>query len=185
MGAVTAFEPTGTLQDIVPRMRRDFEDLLAFADGMGLEPRIRSAGRTCAEQYRLLGYGPATTKAAGCRSAHVVGHAVDLVITPATCTNYTELGEWWEDRGGTWGGRWTSFGPCGDLAHFHMFDPPSGATPKGICPKGMTLEQCETAREVYLDREFNRGNRVLAVASGVAVVAAVSAGVWLWTRFSS
>lgn len=151
---MTAFVPTKTLQDIVPEVRPRFEELLAHATALGLQPKIREAGRTCATQAQYMTQG--VTYAALCRSAHIIGHAIDLDIYPSNCPTYTKLGEWWEAQGGTWGGRWTQFGACGDMGHYHWLPGQAGAVSEAICPKGVSLEQCEQIREDYLTAAFNK-----------------------------
>lgn len=150
---MTAFEPTGTLEDIVPEARGAFEDLLAVADELGMQPRIRSAGRTCADQDALAAGGPQVTQVAGCRSWHVLGRAIDVDLHPNDCATYTRLGEIWESWGGVWGGRWGGFGGCGDAGHFQMPDPPGAqGVPEELCPAFATTAECEEIREDYLRR---------------------------------
>lgn len=141
------FEPTGTLEDLIPEVRGRFEDLVAEAEAMGLSWSIgpRGAGRTCAQQNAL---DPAATGARGCQSWHVLGRAVDLDVRPWSYEAYRELGQWWESVGGFWGGRWTQFGPMGDPAHFHWPEPgaPPGS-PSGCPARGAA---CESYRRAYL-----------------------------------
>lgn len=155
LGAVTpeAFAPTKSLADVVPSVRPKFEALIAYATSLGLKPSIRSAGRTCAQQneQKEAGYSQASM----CRSMHVLGHAIDLDVSPSTCANYTKLGEWWEKQGGVWGGRWTNFGPCGDSGHFHYGFDGAGAVPSSVCPDGLSLGQCQTLRSDYLTKAMN------------------------------
>lgn len=147
LGAVADPYVTKSLKDIVPTVRHYFDQLIAQAKAMGMEPEIRSAGRTCEEQaeQKKLGYSQADY----CRSMHVFGHAVDLNLKPATCATYTKLGEWWESIGGVWGGRWKQFGPCGDMGHFHYGFDGAQAVPTSACPSEVTLAQCRDLREKY------------------------------------
>lgn len=180
MDALGVFEPTGTLQDIVPSARPALQQLLDRATALGMRPHIRSVGRTCADQQALFEQGSQTTRAALCRSAHVLGHAVDLTLYPDTCDTYRKLGEWWESIGGTWGGRWTSFGPCGDAGHFHFMGRQQ-AVPTTICPNDVTLAQCEQIRDEYLRAAFSTSEQpakrgwVAPVALGIVV----GLGIWL------
>ena len=102
-----SFEPTHSIDDIVPDARRAFEDLLLAAEQMGLKPSVgkNGAGRTCATQQMLKAQGPGTTGAGMCKSFHVIGRALDIDISPCTCAHYAKLGHLWEDGGGAWGGR--------------------------------------------------------------------------------
>lgn len=172
------FEPTGTLDDIVPGARWAFEELLAYAREIGLSPRVVSAGRTCAQQNALQARGAHVTSASGCESWHVVGRAIDVAIDPSTCDNYRRLGAFWERLGGFWGGRWTEYGPCGDAGHFHL--PDARATAEGspaYCPPDP--RECEPFRQDYLAKQFGRRTSTLwAVATGALIAGAV---VW-WQR---
>lgn len=174
MAEPTAFEPTGTLDDVVPAAREPFEALLEQAEDWGMAPRIRSAGRTCAMQQALHAQGPGVTGAALCRSWHVLGRALDLDLDPHDCRTYERLGRFWEAMGGTWGGRWSSFGACGDQGHFHWPEEAGQqAVPRSICDAA-TLDECEAVREAYLERAS--GGMRLAALAGVALAAA---GAWL------
>lgn len=149
-------EPTGTLDDLAPSVRGHFEQLLELADELGMEPHIRSAGRTCADQEALAAQGPSTTRARGCRSWHVLGRAIDLDLTPNVCETYTQLGLAWEQMGGGWGGRWTQFGTCGDAGHYQWpfeGEPRGGAVPSSVCREDV---DCETVRSLVFERERER-----------------------------
>lgn len=76
----------------------------------------------------------------------MLGRAVDFDVDGG-CPAYTSLGEWWEARGGSWGGRFSGFGPCGDAGHFQWPDRPGAlAVPLEICPEQVTLAECEQIR---------------------------------------
>lgn len=171
-------EPTGTLADLVPDARVKVEELLAVAEAMGFGVKLRGAGRTCADQAKLAAQGDAVTRANLCRSWHVLGRAVDLTLVPDTCAAYTALGEAWEAMGGVWGGRWLSYGPCGDAGHFHWAK--QGAVPTSVCPEDLTLAECEALRLAYLGQAF------APPAASPALLAAglVAAGglLWWWLR---
>lgn len=149
-----AFPPTKTLEDIVPEQRAKFRALVDYAAAQGWQPKIRGAGRTCAMQQQYLAEG--ATTASLCRSAHIIGHAVDLDLTPNDCATHTKLGEWWEQTfKGTWGGRWTHLFPgCGDMGHYHWLPDQAGAVSESVCPAGVDLAQCEQIRADYLTKAF-------------------------------
>jgi hypothetical protein len=181
--AVEFYQPTGTLEDLVPSVRPEFDALVAQATSWGMSPHVRSVGRTCAQQAEQvkLGYSHADL----CRSMHVLGHAVDLDLSPNACATYTKLGQWWESRGGVWGGRWAQFGPCGDAGHFHYGFGGAGAVPTSVCPSGVTLEQCKQIREAYLDQAFGEAPAVSSrwgLVAGALVIAAGVAFVWATMR---
>lgn len=171
------FAPTGTLADLVPEARGKVEELLGIATALGLKPRVRGAGRTCAYQASLAAQGSGVTHANLCRSWHVLGRAVDLTLAPDTCDSYTTLGVAWERMGGIWGGRFTGFGECGDAGHYQWAD--TGAVPTSVCPESTTLLECEAVRRAYLSKAFAPGAGLGAglLVGGIAAVAA-----WWWLR---
>ena len=146
-----------TLKHLVPDARQAFEALLAEANRRGLLPSIVSAVRTCSEQGNL-----ALTKAK--RSWHVFGRAVDIELhlgppkdDPAKF--YRELGEWWEQQGGTWGGRSTDLypqapgvpGAAGDVLHFQWTPAPlTTGVPAELWPKGASCEEVNELAARYL-----------------------------------
>jgi hypothetical protein len=180
LGAVEVADhpPTGTLADVVPEVRDEFETLVGHANLLGMQPKVRSAGRTCEQQQEqvALGYSHADL----CRSMHVLGHALDLDLSPNTCDTYTKLGEWWEGRGG-WGGRFPGFGPCGDSGHFQRGFGGAGAVPTSACPSGVTLEQCRKIRKAYLDAAFASGPTVRGayLTVGLVIAGVVAVAWWL------
>jgi len=171
---------TGTLQDIVPEARPHFERLIADAQKMGISLKVRSAGRTCADQQALKALGPGVTGAGMCRSLHTVGRAVDFDAWPNDCATYTRLGQLWESWGGTWGGRWSQFGGCGDAGHFH-FMPGHQSTPVELCPSDVTLADCERLRSAYLDDQFGGGFSWPKLLGVTAAAAGVAGAIW-WSR---
>lgn len=184
---VETYLPTGTLDDLVPSVRPKFDQLIEQASAWGMHPHIRSVGRTCAQQAENVKAG--ASHADLCRGMHVLGHAVDLDLSPNTCATYTKLGEWWEARGGVWGGRWTNFGPCGDQGHFHYGFQGAQAVPESVCPSGVTLAQCAQIREKYLDEAFVTESsyqgglsRSSGLVAGVIIVAVGAAFVWATMR---
>lgn len=182
-GAVTThtYLPTKSLEDVVPLVRPQFEALLAHAASLGLKPKIRSAGRTCEEQAEQVKLG--FSSADLCRSMHVLGHAVDLDLTPNDCATHTKLGTWWEGRGGVWGGRWTGakFGPCGDMGHYHFGFGGAGAVPTATCPADVTLAECRKIRSDYLLAASSAGPGVSSGGGLLAAVGIVAAGAaFLW-----
>jgi hypothetical protein len=174
------FEPTHSLDDIVPDARDAFEQLLLAAEEMGLHPQVglNGAGRTCATQQMLKAQGPGVTAAGMCRSFHVFGRALDIDISPSTCENYTKLGELWESWGGTWGGRWMQFGPCGDARHFQWSEGLQ-AVPESICPREVTLAECEDIRATYLAAAFSEQSSRIWILLFVGGMTALG---WWWLQ---
>ena len=179
-----SFEPTHSIDDIVPDARPAFEDLLLAAEQLGLKPSVgkNGAGRTCATQQMLKGQGPSTTGAGMCQSFHVIGRALDIDISPSTCANYTKLGQLWEAWGGTWGGRWAQFGACGDARHF-QWSGGAQVVPASICPGDVSLEECEPIRLEYLAK--SRGSSLASVGIGLAVAGVIAAGAIVWRAYAA
>lgn len=173
---MTAFPPTKTLDDIVPAVRPRFEELIGRAVELGMQPHIRSAGRTCSDQNAQQAGG--SSYAAGCRSWHTMGRAIDLNLVPDVLSTYQRLGQEWEQMGGFWGGRWTSlFPPYGDYGHFHWGepDPKTQAVPVSICSG--SAGACDAEREAYLEQAFAQAQGfpwgAFLVVGGIVV-----AGAW-------
>lgn len=167
---VELFQPTTTLEDIVPEQRPKFEALIAYAKSFGMTIKVRSAGRTCATQQSYYDLGEQITQANLCRSMHVFGHAVDFDLVPNTCLSYTKLGEWWEKQGGVWGGRWKQFGPCGDMGHFHIGMNGAQAVPTSLCPANVTESECKKIREDYLTKAFGQATPTTSTSSRMGIL---------------
>ncbi len=171
------FSPTGTLADVVPEARPHFEELIDLADSLGLSPRVVSVGRTCAEQDEKVRAG--VSHAPGCRSWHVLGRAIDIMLTPHTCEAHAALGAAWEEMGGIWGGRFPGFGPCGDMGHYQWSET---SVPVAECPDPA---DCEATRLSYLTAEFQSGRASILGKLGWAVIGAAlvaGAGYVYWRR---
>lgn len=114
-----------TLEAIHPDARPYFDELLAEAKRRGYEVTIASAVRDCDEQAKLVADNSTPARC----SWHLNGRAVDLHLNgkewnPA----YPDLGAWWKERGGTWGGDFganPAWGPHGDFIHFQWTPPGS------------------------------------------------------------
>lgn len=181
-----------TLGHLVPDARQAFEALITEATARDFLPSIVSAVRNCSEQGQL-----ALTKAK--RSWHVFGRAVDIELHKGAPKDdpakfYRELGEWWEQQGGTWGGRWTELypvapgvpGAAGDVLHFQWTPPPlTTGVPDALWPKGASCEVVQALADAYL----SGGGESLNLPPGPAVpssstpkkkVTAAAPGLWFW-----
>lgn len=180
--ALELYQPTGTLDDLVPAVRPKFDALIAQAKAFGFTIKVRSVGRTCAAQQEQVDLG--YSQADFCRSMHVIGHAADFDIVPNTCASYTKLGEWWEKQGGVWGGRWKQFGACGDAGHFHFGFNGAQAVPTSVCPSGVTYDKCLEVRRDYLQKAFastgksERGYNLLGIGTIVLAGAVIAYAAW-------
>lgn len=135
-------DPGDRLTEVLPSMRQAFQRLAReFENETGLDLKIRSGRRTCAEQNDLYASGRTqpgdiVTYAPGCRSWHVLGLAIDAdPVGESGCAIYTVAGEIWEEIGGAWGGRFPGFGSCGDAGHFEWH------------PEAKISEVCEDPNE--------------------------------------
>ena len=104
-------------------MRAALPDLARAMASIGIKLTVTSAVRSRAEQARLYralaGRGAVAPPG---KSKHQYGRAVDIRLTPATVgrwpfrqDSYEIAGEYWEELGGKWGGR---FKPLADAVHF-------------------------------------------------------------------
>lgn len=147
-----SLDPKGRLPDVEWSTRSRFKKLAArlFSE-TGLRLEVRSGRRSCAEQNRIYAAGRTApgdiqTYAAGCRSWHTLGRAVDAyVVLPdgrrsGAQSDYEKAGRLWESRfGGVWGGDFAGFGPGGDAGHFEYHP---GLTTEQVCP---TPSRCAEA----------------------------------------
>ncbi len=146
-----------TLEWLVPDARAAFEALISEANARGMHPSIVSAVRTCAEETNLASNPSRTPK----RSWHVLGRAVDIELHAGApeddpAKHYRELGAWWEQQGGTWGGHWeTTFQPfpgvTTDVMHF-QWTPGLGDSPRRFWPDGLTCAQVDALQAATLGR---------------------------------
>jgi hypothetical protein len=175
-------DPKNLLPTLHWEAREAFEELskryTAAHPKYGL--KVRSARRSCKEQneqYRM-GY----SKVRGCKSWHVLGRAIDadpMYLTGSKagklvpdCRIYTLAGKLWEQMGGTWGGRWLVFGPCGDGGHFQWS---KGTSMAALCPDPT---DCRTAEASIQTRRPLLG--MLAWGLGGFAVIAGGYGLYRW-----
>lgn len=122
-------DPKNMLSDIDWHTRAMIKKLATqFQKQTKLGIRIRAGLRSCSEQNNIYAQGrtstgPIVTNAAGCKSWHVMGRAVDLdpfdPVTGKTLPGYSDayliLGSIWQKLGGVWGGE---FDGIDDKGHF-------------------------------------------------------------------
>jgi hypothetical protein len=127
---------------MVRRLARDFKRKTK------LDLRVRAGRRTCEEQDEIYAQGRTrpgeiVTHAAGCKSWHVTGRAVDLdPINPNTgrafpgyADEYRVLGALWKKLGGIWGG---DFPRLYDPGHVEWHP---GIDINEVCPQHMTCAE--------------------------------------------
>jgi hypothetical protein len=98
---------SSSIQALVAGLRPWARALILEAARVGLQPRLTSTRRSHSQQARLYrrflaGLSEFPVAAPG-HSAHELGLAFDLIVTPLTAL--ADLGNVWEGWGGTWGGR--------------------------------------------------------------------------------
>jgi hypothetical protein len=144
----------GSLDGLHPDARPFFDELVDYAKAQGWNPRIASATRTCEEQRGL--YESGSSKAA-C-SWHLAGRALDLLLNKNASFHdaYRELGEWWRERGGSWGGTYAGYGEHGDYQHFQWTPPPLKEAHRELCA---TDDDCAEKQKAYWDKVIDEANR--------------------------
>lgn len=150
------------------------QDLKSFAAQSGLSFTITSALRTCNKQRSLFDQGRSfpgviVTTADGCQSWHVLGRAVDISIPGGTTADYQKLGEFWEDLGGNWGGR---FSKLFDPGHFEWHP---GMTIEEVCP---VPDDCEASVAL----QMKTGGRSRTPFGGMFAIAGIAAAVVIWSE---
>ena len=95
--------------------------LLSFANAMELDISLREVQRFPDRQRQLVAEGTSQTL----NSKHLKALAADIIlfengqpVWDAGHKDYLTLGEYWENLGGTWGGRWS----FKDAVHFKYKD---------------------------------------------------------------
>jgi len=121
---------------LVPELRPYAEALLAAATDAGLSPKVTSTLRTYSAQQELYARYtsgrsayPAAPPGA---SAHEYGWAFDMDVYPHDAL--ADVGAYWEDLGGTWGG-------TRDPVHFEL--PGASAAAMANYRAGLTVTQPE------------------------------------------
>lgn len=132
--------------ELTPWMEDKLAELLRFAGKNGIDARIVSTRRSCAEQNAIYAGGVAT-QARGCQSWHVWGRAADLQLSPASTSNYALLGDKWKEMGGVWGGDFLVYGSP-DIGHFEWHP---GLKISDVCPDP---DVCPAAGDWPEDRPF-------------------------------
>ena len=113
------------LNSLEPAFRRKVELFLAKCKAAGMDVRVTSTKRSCAEQTKLYNQGRTTpgkrvTNARCGQSSHNYGLAVDVVQIKNgkalwTNPNWSRIGQIGKSVGMEWGGDWKSFK---DRPHF-------------------------------------------------------------------
>ena len=110
-----------SLDDLVPEVRAKAQQLLSYADSIGLSPKVTSVYRSCEQQNQLYAQGRTApgqivTHARGCVSWHTQRRAFDVYLGKgSTADDYQKLGDYWKSLHGTWGGDFPGFA---DIGHF-------------------------------------------------------------------
>lgn len=138
-----------SIDDMTPDALRAAKRFLEAASENGIEVKVVSTLRSCSEQNDIYAQGRTkpgrvVSNAPGCRSWHVFGRALDVLIANSDGTlqmdadpRYEVLGSIAEDMGFVWGGRW------GDSGHFEYHP---GIRIEDLCPDP---RDCEMAVARY------------------------------------
>jgi hypothetical protein len=161
-----------SLDDLTANTRDAWLALVEAARAEGIELRVRSTGRTCAEQNELysIGRGDGDTRqivtaARGCQSYHVMGRAVDFDAFPP---KYDIVGALAKGIGFGWGGDFKPPAPF-DPGHVQFTE---GLTISAMCPNP---SDCESVREAALAAKgtfsprSSRGRLVKRAAAGLVL----------------
>lgn len=101
-----------SLSDLAPDTRQKVEAFLTAAKQQGFDLRVVSTLRSCADQglstEAVVVQGMKLKRAPGCKSWHVWGRAVDVILDKPSVERYAELGALGEQFGLTWGGKFVS-----------------------------------------------------------------------------
>jgi len=100
---------SASLSSLQPELLPFARELVRAAGAAGLSPAVTSARRSHEDQVRLrnrylAGASPYFAAEPG-TSAHEYGWAFDLIVRPMSAL--PEVGRYWEEMGGAWGGRAT------------------------------------------------------------------------------
>ncbi len=127
-----------SLEDLTPDTEIAARRLIQEAEDNGLSLLVVSTLRSCSEQDDIYAQGrtkpgPVVSNAPGCRSWHVFGRAIDILIRNADGTlqtrgddpRYEVLGHIGVELGFIWGGKW------GDPGHFEYHP---GLRIEDMCP---------------------------------------------------
>lgn len=126
-----------SLDTLTPDTRERVEELLRLAEAAGLDARVVSTRRSCAQQAAIYAQGRTApgakiSGARGCRSWHVWGRAADFAIFDegkpvwnARDPRYQQLGALGRQAGLSWPL------PSRDPGHFQN---PSGLSIRTLCP---------------------------------------------------
>lgn len=172
-------DPKGYLPGLQWQTRDKLVELAGrFRTATGLDLRVRSGRRTCAEQNAIYaqgrdGAGEIITHASGCTSWHVLGRAADLdPVTPAGQGQaegvYRLAGAIWVGMGGVYGGNFPGFP---DIGHFEWHP---GLRIEQVCPDPSYCSRIEASIQTVPP-----ASRYLAIG---AVVGLGAFGLLRWAR---
>lgn len=127
------------LDDLTPDTKARAEALIRQAAADGIELRVVSTRRTCADQNSIYAQGRTApgaivTKARGCMSWHVWGRAVDFLVmdngkaVSGADSRYDRMGELAKGLGMIWGGDF-SWGRDAGHVEYHP-----GVSIQQVCP---------------------------------------------------
>lgn len=158
-----------SIEDLTPDTQQAVKRFLALAEDNGIHLKVVSTLRTCADQAEIYAQGrtkpgPVVSNAPGCRSWHVFGRAVDVLIVNSNGSlqmqadpRYEVLGDIAEGIGFVWGGRFNDPGHfeyhpgikigdlCPDPSDCEMAVAKHGSTGNYYVPDDLAIETAEKA----------------------------------------
>lgn len=151
-----------SLDDLTQDTRERAEMLLALAKASGLDVSVVSTKRFCEDQVAglpaIVVQGMEIRRAPGCRSWHVWGRAIDVILnSDPSPERYALLGKLGEQAGLVWGGR---FKDNPDPIHFQNS---GGYDIRKLCPDP---DECATAIANFLLP--GRGDKMQMLADPVS-----------------
>jgi len=166
--------------------RREWRKLEAAILETGMEPRILSSLRTCEAQRDIYstGRGAGDTRAIishaqGCRSWHVLGRAIDVVLYRdgkkiPTNDAYIQMGDLAKGLGWKWGGDFPGFP---DMVHVEWHP---GQTTEEACPDPADCEAIQAAALAFDYGEEEEGGvgDVIPWVLTAGILVAAGGGVW-------
>lgn len=159
---------------------QQFLMLADAAAARGLQFKVRSTRRTCAQQADLYATGrqpndarAIVTHARGCTSWHVTGRAVDVTMTAGS---YADFGALAKSMGWKWGGDFPGFP---DVGHVEWHP---GMTTADVCPNPAVC--VDTAVDTTVPSAPPTGGSPAEEPSFAlpAALAAVAFGAIVWSR---
>lgn len=185
-----------SLDDLTPDTRAVAFRLIEIAKENGIDLRVVSTLRTCDDQNAIYNQGrttpgPIISGASGCRSWHVWGRALDVMVvdddgklvTNGRDPRYDQLGDIGRNLGMIWGGNF-SWGR--DAVHFEYHP---NLTINDICPD-RSPDRCQEQISIHNSQNTQSPPHIVPLPPNMQYVPIgtqerVSKGIDFWSLFTS